>query len=103
MANFKGKSFSKLSKTDNDVIDSINILYKEKGYLPLEENPSVWITTREIAESCGMSIYSARYSLLKLKCLGFVIQAPSTSKCPMMRWKPSVVLTNYMEACSSSN
>ncbi|MEX3098853.1 FaeA/PapI family transcriptional regulator [Serratia ureilytica] len=55
-----------------------------------EQKESIWVSTREISEACDISIYRARYLLLKMKSNGGIIQEPVRQK--THRWRPSGIL-----------
>lgn len=83
---------NKLSQNDKKVINAILDIYEEKCHQcgAQNSNPPIWVSTREIAEACDINIYRARYSLLKLKSNGGVIQEPTRSK--THGWKPTNLL-----------
>lgn len=82
----------KLSEKDREVASEIKRIFNEMIRVDGggENQTSVWISTREIAEACQINIYRARYSLLKLKELGAVVQQ-STERKVALGWRPTDV------------
>lgn len=70
-------------------------LYDEDN-ASLANPPPLFLKTREIAEACNMSIYKARYHLLKMEEKGFVEHNKSHSRLKtQLQWKlvnPEVTL-----------
>ncbi|HBV9912401.1 TPA: hypothetical protein MEA72_004553 [Klebsiella aerogenes] len=88
-----GTEEGKLSNNDKKVIVAILKIYTLKC---CDNNHTtsnhIWVSTREIAEACDINIYRARYSLLKLKSRGEVIQQPTRHK--THGWQPTKRLHN---------
>lgn len=86
------KEWYKLSGKDEKVLNAILDIYDKK----MQERDSselgepIWISTREISEACDINIYRARYSLLKLKSNGGIIQDSVRRK--THGWRPSGIL-----------
>ena len=82
----------KLSKNDEKVVNAILDIYEVKKRENNNAVPegSLWVSTREIAEACDINIYRARYSLLKLKTNGGVIQESTRHK--THGWRPTGIL-----------
>ncbi len=71
---------------DKKVIAAISELYKQTGYRM--DDARCRVSTREISEVAGINIYQARYSLLKLKACGVIIQVDAAPK-RMLYWRPA--------------
>ena len=77
---------SSLNKNDRAVLEAmIKIFIKKKLH---KEPDTGWVTTRDIAEYCDITIYKARYSLLKLEGVGAIIHRSEKQK-RIFSWKPT--------------
>ncbi|KUQ07665.1 hypothetical protein AWI08_04140 [Klebsiella aerogenes] len=73
-----------INKNDREVFDAVTLITKNRSGNSGES--SVWIRTRDIAEYCDITIYRARYSLIKLEKNGDVVHK-STGKRMALSWR----------------
>lgn len=70
----------------------INAMRKHHVHNHLKDTTnSTWIKTREISEVCDISIYKARYALLKLEEKGLVTRHTHPEKASLL-WRPTQTL-----------
>ncbi|WP_208951742.1 FaeA/PapI family transcriptional regulator [Rahnella sp. ChDrAdgB13] len=75
-----------LSQNDRVVLDAIIKIFLNKKVQ--KEKEIGWVTTRDIAEQCDITIYRARHYLMRLEECGAVIHRP-TDKKTALNWKPT--------------
>ena len=73
-----------INKNDQEVFNAVTIITGSRREDAGES--SAWIRTRDIAEYCGITIYRARYSLMKLERNGDVVHKP-TGKRMALSWR----------------
>jgi len=87
-----------MSTTKEELTDNerkvINAMHKHQIHNCLKDTTnSTWIKTREISEMCDISIYKARYALLKLEEKGLVTRQANREKASLW-WRPTQILTD---------
>lgn len=74
--------------TDNEK-NVLNAIHTHLTHNVLKDTMnSTWIQTLKISEMCDISIYKARYALLKLEEKGLVTRKTHTKKASLL-WRPT--------------
>ena len=83
-----------LSANDRAVLAAVIKIFVNKTLQEQEqkEDDNAWITTRDRAELCDITIYRARHSLIRLEEFGAVTHRPMQKK-SALNWKPTGKMT----------
>lgn len=72
------------------VFDKVTEMCEIRCETLTKEKPETWLTTREVSDFCGLSIYQAHYSLTQLADKNKIIKFVSKSS-RSLRWRSIVI------------